>query len=212
MAKTKELKKRSWGQDRIVFVRFGSRLPSLPALLSANAASAVLNVASDGGGYARGTQAPGGHGDLWLSQKGKLGNINPNPPPGSRRDLFEVSSASGYFVGWGSVGTHLHPDAVHRRTYRAALPQHWGKLLICETTRDAQVVHQSDGRLVPGRSPGDTWIEAKGKSFMPGCGNYPYDVPRVLGVGVVETSLRDDDGKPTIPRSGLKPMSRHQME
>jgi hypothetical protein len=67
------------------------------------------------------------------------------------------------------------------------------------------VVHQSDGRLEAGRAPGDLWIEAKGKAFHPGRGNYPYHMPRVLGQGVVELSLQDDDGVPTIPRSGLKP-------
>ena len=38
MAKTKELKKRSWGQEMIVFVRFGSRLPCERLLLSGKVA------------------------------------------------------------------------------------------------------------------------------------------------------------------------------
>ena len=36
----------------------------------------------------------GGHGDLWLSQRGKMGGINPNPPPGTRDNLFEVINQS----------------------------------------------------------------------------------------------------------------------
>mmetsp|Transcript_23861 Transcript_23861/g.28839 ORF Transcript_23861/g.28839 Transcript_23861/m.28839 type:complete len:502 (+) Transcript_23861:85-1590(+) len=44
--------------------------------------------------YASDHALPGGHGDRWLSAKGKRTGINPQPPPGSRKDLFVVVSQS----------------------------------------------------------------------------------------------------------------------
>eukprot|EP00241_Pyramimonas_parkeae_P015775 CAMPEP_0114326436 /NCGR_PEP_ID=MMETSP0059-20121206/29724_1 /TAXON_ID=36894 /ORGANISM="Pyramimonas parkeae, Strain CCMP726" /LENGTH=501 /DNA_ID=CAMNT_0001455411 /DNA_START=157 /DNA_END=1663 /DNA_ORIENTATION=- len=92
-------------------------------------------------------RAPGGHGDLWMSQKGKLGGINPNPPPGTRRDLFEV-------------------------------------------------VHQSEGRIFPGFTSGDRWIEAKGKKPFQNSSNYERRPP---GEANIDYCLQDNDGIPLMP-------------
>lgn len=87
---------------------------------------------------------PGGHGDRWMSYKGKRTGINPMPPPGSRKDLFEV-------------------------------------------------VHQQDGLVHPHRTPGDQWLEHRGRKWFPLHSDYEKKPP---GETKIWKSLRDNDEHP----------------